>query len=78
MHEDPQVPHYGKAGRGIRLQEGMVITVEPMINVGAWKAKIDDNGWTARSDRRQEVLSIRTYDGYCRFARFDFNGSRCR
>jgi methionyl aminopeptidase len=49
MHEDPQVPHYGKAGRGIRLQEGMVITVEPMINVGAWKAKIDDNGWTART-----------------------------
>lgn len=49
MHEDPQVLHYGKAGRGLRIQEGMVFTVEPMINTGAWKVKIDENGWTART-----------------------------
>lgn len=49
MHEDPQVLHYGKAGRGQRLSEGMVITIEPMINTGHWKSQIDDNGWTART-----------------------------
>lgn len=49
MHEDPMVQHYGKAGRGLRLEEGMVITIEPMINVGHWRSKIDSNGWTART-----------------------------
>lgn len=49
MHEDPQVLHYGKPGRGIRIQEGMVFTVEPMINMGRHELTIDDNGWTART-----------------------------
>lgn len=49
MHEEPQVPHFGKAGKGLRLKEGMVITIEPMINTGAYEAKTDDNQWTART-----------------------------
>ncbi len=49
MHEDPQVPHYGIAGRGTRLMEGMVITIEPMVNVGTYRMKVDENGWTART-----------------------------
>lgn len=49
MHEDPQVPHYGIAGRGPRLMEGMVITIEPMVNVGTYRMKVDENGWTART-----------------------------
>lgn len=49
MHEDPQVPHFGKAGRGLRLMEGMVITIEPMVNVGHYACTIDDNQWTART-----------------------------
>ncbi|MDO4594526.1 MAG: type I methionyl aminopeptidase [Tissierellia bacterium] len=49
MHEDPQVLHYGKAGRGQRLEENMVFTIEPMVNIGHWKSKLDDNGWTART-----------------------------
>lgn len=49
MHEDPQVPHYGVPGRGQRLVEGMVITIEPMINIGKYHMKIDDNDWTART-----------------------------
>lgn len=49
IHESPQVPHYGKAGRGPRLVEGMVFTIEPMINIGKYNAKMDDNGWTART-----------------------------
>lgn len=49
MHEDPQVPHYGNKGRGARLIKGMVITIEPMINQGGYRMKLDDNGWTART-----------------------------
>ncbi len=49
MHEDPQVLHYGNPGRGPRLLEGMVITIEPMINTGIYKMKVDSNGWTART-----------------------------
>lgn len=47
IHEDPAVPHYGEAGKGLRLKEGMVITVEPMVNTGTWRMKMDPNGWTA-------------------------------
>lgn len=50
FHEEPQVPHYGEAGKGTRLREGMTFTIEPMINAGAPGAEIDpDDGWTART-----------------------------
>ncbi|MFM1653957.1 type I methionyl aminopeptidase [Brevibacillus sp. B_LB10_24] len=49
MHEDPYVPHYGPAGKGPRLKEGMVLTIEPMLNTGSYHATIDDDGWTART-----------------------------
>ncbi len=50
MHEDPQIPHYGPAGRGYRLKEGMVFTIEPMINAGRYELTIDQsNGWIART-----------------------------
>ncbi|MBM7571421.1 type I methionyl aminopeptidase [Aquibacillus albus] len=49
IHEDPHIPHFGEAGKGLRLKEGMVITIEPMINEGAWQSKMDTNGWTART-----------------------------
>lgn len=49
MHESPSVPHYGDAGKGLRLKEGMTITIEPMVNTGVWKSKMDKNGWTART-----------------------------
>ena len=46
FHEDPFVPHYGKAGRGLRLREGMVLTVEPMISTGTWEIDTDmETGW---------------------------------
>lgn len=47
FHEDPQVPHYGRKGTGVRLKEGMVFTIEPMINEGTWEVKILRDGWTA-------------------------------
>ncbi|MBO2945581.1 type I methionyl aminopeptidase [Paenibacillus sp. F411] len=49
MHEEPQVPHYGPPHRGPRLKEGMVITIEPMLNIGTFNVKIDEDGWTART-----------------------------
>lgn len=49
MHEEPQVPHYGPPHRGPRLKEGMVITIEPMLNIGSYGTKIDSDGWTART-----------------------------
>jgi methionyl aminopeptidase len=49
IHEDPQVPHYGPPHRGPRLKEGMVITIEPMLNIGSYACKIDADGWTART-----------------------------
>ncbi|MDD3653615.1 MAG: type I methionyl aminopeptidase [Desulfotomaculaceae bacterium] len=49
MHEDPQVLHFGHPSKGIRLREGMVFTIEPMINIGSYELTIDHNGWTART-----------------------------
>ncbi|HYH04239.1 MAG TPA: type I methionyl aminopeptidase [Bacillota bacterium] len=50
MHEEPDVPHYGPAGFGPRIREGMVFTIEPMINVGSYQLTIDSsNGWVART-----------------------------
>ena len=47
MHEDPQVPNYGQAGRGMKLRAGMVIAIEPMVNVGGPDVKVLGDGWTA-------------------------------
>lgn len=46
LHEDPQIPNYGKPGRGPRLAKGMIIAVEPMINEGSYDVDILRNGWT--------------------------------
>ena len=47
MHEDPSVPNYGRKGTGMRLREGTVLCVEPMIALGDWRVKILDDEWTA-------------------------------
>lgn len=49
IHEEPFFPHYGIAGKGLRLKEGMTITIEPMITTGTWRMQMDPNGWTART-----------------------------
>jgi len=46
MHEDPQVPNFGRAGSGPRLQAGMVLAIEPMINAGTASVELLDDGWT--------------------------------
>lgn len=47
LHEEPQVPNYGPAGQGIRLKPGMVLAIEPMVNVGTWQVEELDDDWTA-------------------------------
>lgn len=46
MHESPQIPNFGKPGKGPRLQEGMVLAIEPMVNAGTYNVKVLDNDWT--------------------------------
>lgn len=50
LHEDPQVPNYGKRGTGAKLKEGMVIAIEPMINMGTRNVYHDKDGWTIRTE----------------------------
>lgn len=49
LHEDPQIPNYGKRGSGAKLQEFMVIAIEPMVNLGVKEVFYDEDGWTVRT-----------------------------
>ena len=49
MHEDPQVPNYGRPGTGPSLKEGWVLAVEPMVNLGGHQVSVDADGWTVRT-----------------------------
>jgi methionyl aminopeptidase len=74
FHDAPNIPHFGKAGSGPELREGMFFTIEPMINAGRWEVKILKDGWTAvtkdRSLSAQFEHSIGvTADGYEVFTR---------
>ena len=46
MHEEPQIPNYGPPGKGPRLREGMVLAIEPMVNVGTHRVKVLEDNWT--------------------------------
>ena len=46
LHEDPQIPNYGPPGRGPELRPGMVLAVEPMVNLGGWETRVLDDDWT--------------------------------
>ena len=50
MHEDPQIPNYGDPGRGPELRPGLVIAIEPMVNVGDWRTRVLADGWTVVTD----------------------------
>lgn len=49
LHEDPQIPNFGKRGSGAKLNEGVVIAIEPMINLGVKEVWYDKDGWTVRT-----------------------------
>lgn len=53
LHEDPEVPNYGKRGKGVKLAEGMVIAIEPMVNLGTRKVVQEADGWTIRTADRK-------------------------
>jgi methionyl aminopeptidase len=52
LHEDPQIPNFGKKGNGPVIEEGMTFAIEPMVNIGSWKVVVLDDGWTAVSSDR--------------------------
>src|SRR6201985_1374389 len=53
MHEDPQVPNYGRRGTGAKLKEGLVLAIEPMINLGKREVYTESDGWTVRTSDHQ-------------------------
>ncbi len=53
LHEEPQVPNYGRPGKGLKLRNGMVIAIDPMINLGTWRVNILDDGWTVITEDRK-------------------------
>ncbi len=46
MHEEPQIPNYGEAGKGVRLKTGMALCIEPMVNMGDWRTELLEDDWT--------------------------------
>ena len=53
MHEAPNVPNYGRRGTGAKIEEGLCICIEPMINLGSKNVVIYDDGWTTRTKDRK-------------------------
>ncbi len=49
LHEDPQIPNYGKRGTGALIKNGMTLAIEPMINMGSYKVFVDEDGWTVKT-----------------------------
>lgn len=49
LHEDPQIPNYGKRGTGALIKNGMTLAIEPMINMGSHKVFVDEDGWTVKT-----------------------------
>lgn len=55
MHEDPEVPNFGHPGHGVRLKAGMVLAVEPMINLGTWRVEFMEDGTVLTEDRKNSA-----------------------
>jgi methionyl aminopeptidase len=56
MHEEPQVPNYGPPNRGLKLKEGLVLAIEPMVNAGGAETEVLADGWTVVTrDRRRSA-----------------------
>ena len=78
FHEPPQIPHYGKKGNGIKLVPGMVITIEPMINLGRKELRVLEDDWTAVTadgslSAQFEQTILVTEDGFECLTPFDLN-----
>ncbi len=69
FHEEPEIRHYGIPGRGLKLQAGMIFTIEPMVNLGRREILLEDDGWTVRTkdgsiSAQFEHTILVTKDGY--------------
>jgi methionyl aminopeptidase len=53
MHEDPSVPNFGMAGKGVRLCKNMTIAIEPMVNMGGYEVEFCSDGWTVKTKDRK-------------------------
>jgi len=53
LHEEPQIPNFETRERGVILQPGMVLAIEPMVNLGAWQVEVQEDGWTAVTQDRK-------------------------
>ena len=68
LHEEPEIPNFGRAGAGARLEPGMILAIEPMINVGTYEIEILEDGWAAATkDRRlsahfEHTIAVRKGD----------------
>ena len=62
MHEEPQIPNYGPPGKGIPLEEGMVLAVEPMVTAGRHMVRMGDDGWAIYSPGRLAGRPLRVHD----------------
>ena len=49
LHEEPPIPNFGEAGTGMKLQKGMTLAIEPMVNLGTHRVRVDSDGWTVRT-----------------------------
>jgi methionyl aminopeptidase len=49
LHEEPSVPNFGKRGTGIKIQDGMTLAIEPMVNAGSWEVEFGADGWTVKT-----------------------------
>jgi methionyl aminopeptidase len=47
LHEEPEIPNFGRPHQGVQLKSGMVLAIEPMVNMGSWESEIKEDGWTA-------------------------------
>src|SRR3989338_5405780 len=69
LHEEPLIPNFGHAGKGMELREGMAIAIEPMATLGGWRIALDDDEWTFRTADRslaahfEHTVAV-TSDGY--------------
>ena len=69
LHEEPQVPNYRTGARGVRLQEGLVLAIEPMVNAGAPEVYVKEDGWTAATRDGQPLGALRALRcGHCQRA----------
>ena len=60
MHEEPQVPNYGRPGTGMRIEAGMCFAIEPMFNLGGDEVYVEDDGWTVRTIGRRGAHGARS------------------